>query len=86
MEKTTIYDQAPQGLINEDVLYSTRDAARFLGRSPRTLEHWRRHGLGPRVTRLHTRALPLYRGRDLREAMDAHGSKRASKNGRCAND
>lgn len=56
--------------ISDDLLYSTRQAAGFLGRSPRTLEAWRRQGLGPRVTRLHPKALPLYRGKDLRAAIE----------------
>jgi hypothetical protein len=69
--------QKPERLI-DDVLYSTKEAASFLGRSHRTLEAWRRIGIGPRVTRIHEKALPYYLGRHLRDVLES-GDKREAK-------
>jgi transposase-like protein len=38
-------------------LLKTRDVARQLGCSPRTLERWRRAGIGPRFIRLPKRTI-----------------------------
>lgn len=59
----------PLDRIVDDVLYTSREAAYFLGRSHRTLELWRRLGLGPKVTRVHSRATPRYLGRHLRDVL-----------------
>lgn len=61
----------------DDVLYSSREAAYFMGRSHRSLELWRRKGIGPQVTRIHPTAAPRYLGRHIREAIE-NGSGGAS--------
>ena len=68
-QKTAARSFQPDRL-NDDVLYSAKEAAFFLGRSPRTLELWRRQGIGPRVTRIHSKALPHYLGRHIRETIE----------------
>lgn len=47
-----------------DVLFTRKEAASYLRRSVRTLEHWAQYGGGPRFTMLNGRA--LYRLSDLR--------------------
>ena len=58
------------GLIQPDALYLTNEAAAILRISVRTLERWRKDGMGPKVTRLHPQAPPRYRGKDLLEALN----------------
>jgi hypothetical protein len=71
MSTATHLAQPKQHHLQNDVLYSTREAAFFLGRSHRTLEAWRRLGIGPRVTRIHRKALPYYLGRHIREILES---------------
>ena len=47
-----------------DALLRPREAAAFLGFTPRALEAWRQRGGGPRFVRVSTRAV-RYRRRDL---------------------
>ena len=51
--------------VQPDRLYSASDAARALGVSPRTIERWRRTGIGPRPVYTVPGAHPRYRGMDL---------------------
>lgn len=48
----------------EPLAYSTADAARAIGISPRTLKNWRYEGRGPTPTRL-SPVLVVYRREDL---------------------
>lgn len=50
-------------LLNPDRIYSADEIARFVGRSVRTLQNWRRSGAGPRFHRVHD--TPIYVGRDV---------------------
>lgn len=53
-------------LAGEDLILSRQEAARFLGRSEKTLELWASRGTGPNVTRLGPRSIG-YRVGDLRK-------------------
>lgn len=48
-----------------------RDAAAYLGVSPRTLDEWQQQGTGPRCLRLSSRVV-LYRRADLDVFLSAH--------------
>jgi len=58
------------GFIRHDALYTANEVAGILKINRRTLERWRKDGIGPVVTRLHTNAPPRYRGADLLDALD----------------
>lgn len=54
----------PLAMDERDVLFTRKEAAAYLRRSVRTLEHWAQHGGGPRFVLLNGRA--LFRLSDLR--------------------
>ena len=58
------------GFIRHDALYTANEVAGILKINRRTLERWRKDGIGPVVTRLHTNAPPRYRGADLLDALN----------------
>lgn len=47
----TIFSES--GRIFPELLYTRKEAARYLRNTPRTLERWERKGIGPPVTRAH---------------------------------
>lgn len=53
-------------LAGDDLLLSRAEAARFIGRSPKTLELWASKDIGPKVSQLGPRCV-AYRIADLRE-------------------
>jgi hypothetical protein len=53
-----------------DKHWGTVDAARLVGRTPKTLENWRNAGRGPAYIRLNTRI--VYSERDLSEWINRH--------------
>lgn len=57
--------------MNDDHLYSTRDAAMRLSVSSRTMEGWRTKGTGPQVTAL-PNGSKRYRGLHLRHFIEAN--------------
>ena len=56
--------------VKPHALYTARETATILRVTRRTLERWRRDGLGPRVTRLWENSRPLYVGRDILAALN----------------
>lgn len=69
-DPTQLDDQQPQRLPHPTrlQLYSTKEAARFLGLSHRTLEDWRCSGTGPRFIMIHR--MVRYRADDLAAFLD----------------
>ena len=67
---TQLTDQQPQRLPHpiKLQLYSTKEAARLLGVSHRTLEDWRCAGTGPRFITIHR--MVRYRADDLAAFLD----------------
>jgi len=58
-------------------LLSQRDAARLLNVSPRTLESWRRRGVGPLYVVYSSRCV-RYSGRDLHEWLEERVTRKTS--------
>ncbi|SDD61990.1 helix-turn-helix transcriptional regulator [Ruegeria marina] len=46
---------------HEDVLLNTKEAAKYLGLSPYTLEKWRSKGIGPGCVRIGSKAIRYWR-------------------------
>ncbi|WP_199913643.1 AlpA family transcriptional regulator [Tateyamaria sp. Alg231-49] len=57
--------------IDDDALYSTKQTAARLSISHRTLEGWRSRGKGPKVTKLLDNSGVRYRGKHIREFIEA---------------
>ena len=59
----------PRHRIAEDCLYTTNEVAALLRVTRRTMERWRKDGMGPKVTRLWEGGRPLYRGKHILAAL-----------------
>lgn len=64
----TITTFANRDHADEPLILNTKQAARLLGTSPRTMEDWRLTGLGPRFVKLGR--MVRYQVRDLVEFID----------------
>jgi hypothetical protein len=60
-----------QGLDDRDILYTRREAAKYLKKSEPTLERWARLGIGPTPKKVGPRSV-RYTLRSLREAAGEH--------------
>lgn len=61
--------EATDDTIFPDRLYTTEETAALFRVCRRTMERWRRLGLGPKVTRLWEGGRPLYRGKHILAAL-----------------
>ena len=51
--------------MDQDVKYSTKEAAKYLACSPHTLDKWRKKGIGPTYTLYNGNSRVRYLKRDL---------------------
>lgn len=67
-------NKEPYDIVKDERVFTTKEAATYLGKSPRTLEGWRRNGGGPEYSKTGAskNAGVVYRKSKLDEHLDRY--------------